>query len=61
MKPVRIVIFAKAPLAGLAKTRLIPALGQQGAAELAKRLLGHTLREALAAQVGPVEDRKSVV
>jgi hypothetical protein len=55
MKPVRVVIFVKAPLAGLAKTRLIPALGQQGAAELAKRLLGHTLREALAAQVGPVE------
>lgn len=55
MKPVRVVIFAKAPLAGLAKTRLIPALGRQGAAELARRLLGHTLREALAAQVGPVE------
>lgn len=55
MKPVRVVIFAKAPLAGLAKTRLIPALGQQGAAELAQRLLRHTLREALAAQVGPVE------
>lgn len=55
MKPVRVVIFTKAPLAGLAKTRLIPALGQQGAAELAQRLLLHTLREALAAQVGPVE------
>ncbi|MDP3190690.1 TIGR04282 family arsenosugar biosynthesis glycosyltransferase [Rhodoferax sp.] len=55
MKPVRVVIFAKAPLAGLAKTRLIPALGRQGAAEMAKRLLGHTLREAVAAQVGPVE------
>lgn len=55
MKPVRVVIFAKAPLAGLAKTRLIPALGRQGAAELAQRLLRHTLREALAAQVGPVE------
>jgi len=55
MKTVRVVIFAKAPLAGLAKTRLIPALGRQGAAELAQRLLRHTLREALAAQVGPVE------
>ena len=55
MKPVRVVIFAKAPLAGFAKTRLTPALGRQGAAELAQRLLRHTLREALAAQVGPVE------
>jgi hypothetical protein len=55
MKQVRVVIFAKAPLAGFAKTRLIPALGRQGAAELAQRLLRHTLREALAAQVGPVE------
>lgn len=55
MKPVRIVIFAKAPLAGLAKTRLIPALGQQGAAELAQRLLAQTLHEALISQVGPVE------
>lgn len=55
MKQVRVVIFVKAPLAGLAKTRLIPALGRQGAADLAQRLLRHTLREALAAQVGPVE------
>lgn len=55
MKPVRVVIFAKAPLAGFAKTRLIPALGRQGAAELAQRLLRHALHEALAAQVGPVE------
>lgn len=55
MKPVRIVIFAKAPLAGFAKTRLIPALGQQGAADLAQRLLEHTLHEALNSQVGPVE------
>jgi hypothetical protein len=55
MKPVRIVVFAKAPLAGSAKTRLIPALGQQGAADLAQRLLEHTLDEALKSQVGPVE------
>ena len=55
MKPVRIVIFAKAPLPEFAKTRLIPALGAQGAAHLARRLLIHTLSEALAAKVGPVE------
>lgn len=55
MNPVRIVVFAKAPQPGLAKTRLIPALGAQGAADLARRLLKNTLREALAAQVGRVE------
>lgn len=55
MKPVRIVVFAKAPQPGFAKTRLIPALGAQGAAALARRLLAHTLRESLAANLGPVE------
>jgi rSAM/selenodomain-associated transferase 1 len=55
MKPVRIVIFAKAPQPGFAKTRLIPSLGAQGAADLARRLLIHTVRTALAAKVGPVE------
>jgi len=38
-----LIIFAKAPVAGLAKTRLIPALGAQGAAELAGRLLDHAV------------------
>lgn len=52
---VRIVIFVKAPLPGLAKTRLIPALGATGAAELARRMLLHTLDQVLAAQLGPVE------
>jgi rSAM/selenodomain-associated transferase 1 len=52
---VRIVIFAKAPVPGLAKTRLIPALGAQGAADLARRMLDHTVAQALAAEVGPVE------
>ncbi|GGC01470.1 hypothetical protein GCM10011352_29540 [Marinobacterium zhoushanense] len=51
----RIVILAKAPLPGLAKTRLIPALGEQGAARLAERMLRHTLSEAVAADLGPVE------
>lgn len=54
-QPLRIVIFAKAPLPGLAKTRLIPALGAQGAADLARRFLTRTLEAALAAQVGTVE------
>jgi len=55
VKPIRLVVFAKAPMAGFAKTRLIPALGQQGAADLAQRLLEHTLHEAQKAQLGAVE------
>lgn len=51
----RIIVFAKAPQPGFAKTRLIPALGAEAAAELALQMLSHTLREALAAQVGEVE------
>ena len=50
-----IVVMAKAPLPGLAKTRLAPALGADGAARLAARLLDHALAEALAADLGPVE------
>lgn len=52
---VRIIIFAKAPLAGFAKTRLIPALGAEGAAALAKRMLLHTLHEAIKSKIGSVE------
>lgn len=44
----RIVVFAKAPVAGQAKTRLIPALGEKGAADLAVRMLARTVAEALA-------------
>jgi uncharacterized protein len=51
----RIVVFAKAPQPGLAKTRLIPALGAGGAAALARRMLDHTVQQALAACAGPVE------
>lgn len=55
MKPVRIIIFAKAPRPGLAKTRLIPALGAEGAARLAQTMLVDTLSAAVGAAVGPVE------
>ena len=51
----RLVIFAKAPQPGSVKTRLIPALGAEGAATLARRFLAHTLQQALAANVGAVE------
>lgn len=55
MKPVRILVFAKAPVPGRVKTRLIPALGEVGAARLAARMLGLALEQALAAGVGSVE------
>lgn len=51
----RIIIFAKAPQPGFAKTRLIPALGAEGAAKLAQQMLINTLHEALAAGIGTVE------
>jgi hypothetical protein len=51
----RIVIFAKAPVPGRVKTRLIPALGAKGAAKLAAEMLKQTLQEARAARLGVVE------
>lgn len=53
-KPV-LVIFAKAPVAGQVKTRLIPSLGAQGAADLHYRLLDHTLSWAAALDHATVE------
>ncbi len=50
-----LLIFAKAPRVGTVKTRLIPALGAQGATDLYQRLLHQTLVEAAAANVGPIE------
>jgi rSAM/selenodomain-associated transferase 1 len=43
-----LIVLAKAPVPGLAKTRLAPALGLDGAAVLAERLQSHTLAQALA-------------
>ena len=53
--PCPVIVMAKAPVAGFAKTRLIPALGAQGAAALAERLLERTVEQALAAALGPVD------
>ena len=50
-----ILVFAKAPIPGEVKTRLIPALGAAGAAELHERLVDRTLATAAAAATGPVE------
>lgn len=41
-----IIVFAKAPVPGQTKTRLIPRLGEWGAARLHRRLISHTLRTA---------------
>lgn len=49
-----VIVMAKAPEPGYAKTRLVPALGPAGAARLAARFLEHTLAQALAAHLGPV-------
>lgn len=45
-----VIVMAKAPVAGQAKTRLIAALGADGAARLAQRLLMHTLDQTLGLQ-----------
>jgi len=50
-----IIVMAKAPRPGEAKTRLIPALGADGAAMLAERMLRHTVTQACAAELGPVD------
>jgi rSAM/selenodomain-associated transferase 2/rSAM/selenodomain-associated transferase 1 len=42
----RLILFMRAPAAGRVKTRLIPALGAEGAAELHRRLVLRTLRTA---------------
>jgi rSAM/selenodomain-associated transferase 1 len=47
MKP-PVIVMAKAPVAGFAKTRLIPALGAEGAAALAARLLDAAVAQASA-------------
>ena len=50
-----IVVFARAPVPGRAKTRLVPRLGEWGAARLHARLVRHALAVAAASHCGPVE------
>ena len=50
-----IIVFARAPVPGAAKTRLIPALGELGAARLHAGLVRHAVRTALASGCGQVE------
>lgn len=51
---VEIAIMARAPVAGQAKTRLIPLLGADGAARLQGWLLERAVTTAVAADLGPV-------
>lgn len=51
---VGVAILARAPIPGQTKTRLIPALGAEGAARLQRWLLQRTVAMALVADVGPV-------
>lgn len=50
----RILVFARAPVPGRCKTRLIPALGRDGAARLHRQLVRRTLAAARASEL-PVE------
>ena len=43
-----IILFAKFPAQGMAKTRLQPALGIEGAAQMAHKLLLHSIEQAVA-------------
>lgn len=49
-----IAILARAPLPGQTKTRLIPALGADGAAQLQAQLIAHSVAKCAQAALGPV-------
>lgn len=51
----RVIVFARAPEPGAAKTRLIPLLGAERAAALQRILIDRAISTALAAGIGPVE------
>jgi len=51
----RILVFAKAPEPGQVKTRLIPALGAEGATELYMSLLKQTVESVTVADLAPVQ------
>ncbi|MEN8166053.1 MAG: TIGR04282 family arsenosugar biosynthesis glycosyltransferase [Pseudomonadota bacterium] len=49
------LIFAKAPIEGFVKTRLIPALGESGATQLYRRLLHHLVYGLVREQLAAIE------
>ena len=50
-----LIVFAKAPLPGYAKTRLAKKIGDQAAAKLATRMLQAAVEQAVLADLGQVE------
>ena len=54
-KATSLIVFARAPVPGLVKTRLIPLLGAEGAAALHVRLVKRTLRTARKASFAGIE------
>ncbi|PZR85785.1 MAG: glycosyltransferase [Hyphomicrobiales bacterium] len=54
IEQIGIAIMAKAPMPGLTKTRLISALGTEGAAELQRTMILRTVATALEAGIGSV-------
>ena len=51
---VEIALFARAPVPGRAKRRLVPALGEEGAADLQRWMTERVVAAAVAAGAGPV-------
>lgn len=51
----RILVFARAPVPGACKTRLIPRVGRRGAAIIQRKLLEKTLETTVASGLAPVE------
>ena len=51
----RLIIFTRYPTPGTTKTRLIPALGPEGAAELQRKMTEHTLASLSPLQEAGVE------
>ena len=48
-----LIVFTRFPEAGTTKTRLIPSLGAEGAAELQRRMTEHTLARVSSARIKP--------
>lgn len=49
----QLIVFTRFPLAGVAKTRLIPTLGAAGAAYLQRQMTEHTLKRVSRAHITP--------
>lgn len=54
MTAAEIAVFARAPVPGRAKRRLVPALGEAGAADLQRRMTERAVAAAVAARAGRV-------